>query len=58
MNPMETGSVIHYVLECIVRDYGSKGLVELDSRQIPIEVKKYLKQYLESKMGDYSEFNG
>lgn len=56
MNPMETGSVIHYVLECIVRDYGSKGLIELDSRQIPTEVKKYLKQYLESKMGDYSEF--
>lgn len=56
MNPMETGSVIHYVLECVVRDYGSKGLVELDSRQITSEVKKYLKQYLESKMGDYSEF--
>lgn len=56
MNPMETGSVIHYVLECIVRDYGSKGLIELDSRQITTEVKKYLKQYLESKMGDYSEF--
>lgn len=56
MNPMETGSVIHYVLECIVRDYGSKGLIELNSRQIPTEVKKYLKQYLESKMGDYSEF--
>ena len=56
MNPMETGSVIHYVLECIVRDYGSKGLIEFDSRQIPTEVKKYLKQYLESKMGDYSEF--
>lgn len=56
MNPMETGSVIHYVLECIVRDYGSKGLIELDSRQIQTEVKKYLKQYLESKMGDYSEF--
>ena len=56
MNPMETGSVIHYVLECIVRDYGSKGLIELDSRQITAEVKKYLKQYLESKMGDYSEF--
>lgn len=56
MNPMETGSVIHYVLECIVRDYGSKGLIELNSRQITSEVKKYLKQYLESKMGDYSEF--
>lgn len=56
MNPMETGSVIHYVLECIVRDYGSKGLIELDSRQITTEVKKYLREYLESKMGDYSEF--
>ena len=56
MNPMETGSVIHYVLECIVRDYGSKGLIELNSRQITSEVKKYLKQFLESKMGDYSEF--
>lgn len=56
MNPMETGSVIHYVLECIVRDHGSKGLIELNSRQITSEVKKYLKQYLESKMGDYSEF--
>ena len=56
MNPMETGSVIHYVLECVVRDYGAKGLIELDSMQINSEVKKHLKQYLESKMGDYSDF--
>lgn len=56
MNPMETGSVIHFVLECVVRDYGSKGLIELNSAQIESIVKKYLKEYLESKMGDYSEF--
>lgn len=56
MNPMQTGSVIHYVLECIIKEYGSKGILSLDNAEITSIVRKYLKEYLETKMGDYSEF--
>ncbi len=56
MNPMQTGSVIHFVLECIIREYGSNRLLNLDNAEITSIVRKYLKEYLETKMGDYSEF--
>lgn len=56
MNPMQTGSVIHYVLECIIKEYGSNGLLNLNNTEITSIVRKYLKEYLETKMGDYSDF--
>ena len=56
MDPMQTGTVIHYVLEQLIKDKGSDGLVALDDREIVISVNGYLDDYLRNKMGDYDKF--
>ena len=56
MDPMQTGTVIHYVLEQIIKDKGSRGLSELSSKEITVLVNQYLKDYLETKMGDFEQF--
>ena len=56
LNPMATGSVIHYVLECVIREVGSQGLLKLDDCDISRLTNKYLNDYLENKMGDSSQF--
>jgi ATP-dependent helicase/nuclease subunit B len=56
MDPMQTGTVIHYVLEQIITELGSNGLVNASSAQITILVNKYLEEFLNSKMGNSSEF--
>ncbi|MFR5876420.1 MAG: PD-(D/E)XK nuclease family protein [Eubacterium sp.] len=56
MDPMQTGTVIHYVLEKIISKKGSKGLTELSSNEIAIIVNKYLDEFLNTKMGNSSEF--
>lgn len=57
MNPMQTGTVIHYVLESFLKEHPKDEFVKLDDMQITSYVKKYLKYYLENKMGDYSELS-
>jgi len=56
MDPMQTGTVIHYVLEMIIKEKGSKGLTQLNKGEISILVNKYLNEYLTGKMGDSDEF--
>ncbi|MBR3150033.1 MAG: PD-(D/E)XK nuclease family protein [Eubacterium sp.] len=56
MDPMQTGTVIHYVLECIVRDRGSEGLKALKDDEIAICVNTYLDSFLKNKMGDSEKF--
>ena len=56
MDPMQTGTVIHYVLETIIKNIGSKGLSELSSDEIVILVNRALEEYLTGKMGNSDEF--
>ena len=56
MDPMQTGTVIHYVLEQIVKQFGSAGLAMLDDSAIALQVNNYLQEYLSTKMGDAEEF--
>lgn len=56
MDPMQTGTVIHYVLEQIVKREGSKGLTGLDDKAIALLVNTYLNDYLTNKMGDAEQF--
>ena len=56
MDPMQTGTVIHYVLEQIIREKGSKGLSDLTSAEIAILVNTHLDDYLHTKMGDAEHF--
>ncbi len=56
MDPMQTGTVIHYVLEQIVKREGSKGLTALDDNAVALLVNTYLNDYLMTKMGDAEQF--
>ena len=56
MDPMQTGTVIHYVLEEIIKSKKGIGLSALDDGEIEILVNKYLEDYLNNKMGDAEQF--
>lgn len=56
MDPMQTGTVIHYVLEQIVLAKKKDGLVSLSNPEIKILVDYYLTEFLKTKMGDSTDF--
>ena len=58
MNAMETGTVIHYVLEKIISEIGSKALAQKSSLEIKVLVEKYLSEYLNFQLGNSDEFTG
>lgn len=56
MNPMQTGTVVHYVLEKIIMQKSTEGFNTLDDAEINMLVKLYLDEFLNTKMGDSNEF--
>lgn len=52
MNAMQTGTVIHFVLEHLIKDVTTKTLITLDREQVEELTKKYLKLFFDTKMGD------
>lgn len=56
LDPMQTGTVIHYVLENIIKDKGKDGLCSMSDGEVKILVDKYLLEYLNFKMGDAEQF--
>ncbi len=56
MDAMKTGTVIHYVLEKLISDIGSRELSRMSRAQLRISVDKYLSDYLKSEMGT-EDFN-
>lgn len=56
MDAMNTGIVIHYVLEKIIGDIGSPKLSKMSKTEIYILVDKYLRDYLTNEMGNYNDF--
>lgn len=56
MDPMQTGTVIHYVLEQIIKENGSKGLTEMSDEAVTISVNAHLEAFLNTKMGDSDKF--
>lgn len=56
MNAMQTGTVIHYVLEHVLSEVGTKKLSGESEAHIRIIVNKYLNQYFETQLGDTTEF--
>ncbi len=56
MDPMQTGTVIHYVLERIIKEKSSKELSNLSKEEIIILVNNALREYLSEKMGNSDEF--
>lgn len=56
MNPMQSGTIIHYVLEQIIKSNGKAGLIAMSDDDVENEIKKYLNDYLESLMANSEEF--
>jgi ATP-dependent helicase/nuclease subunit B len=56
LDPMQTGTVIHYVLETIIKQRGSRGLANLSKEEITILVNSILEDYLKTRMGNSEEF--
>ncbi len=56
MDPMQTGTVIHFVLETIIKQKGSRGLSELSKDEIVLLVNSALEEYMTGKMGNSDEF--
>lgn len=56
MDAMKTGVVIHYVLENIISEVGSARLGKMSNAEIHVIVDKYLLEYLNTCMGNSSEF--
>lgn len=53
MDPMQTGTVIHYVLERLISE---NDITALDVTNLSILINQYLTEYLETKMGDAQQF--
>lgn len=51
MDPMQTGTVMHYVLERLLAEYGSDGLLSISDTQRKAKVNELLEQYLVEQMG-------
>ena len=56
LDPMQTGTAIHYVLETIIKEVGSKGLAELSREEITVLVNNALNDYLNNKLGNPEAF--
>lgn len=50
MDPMQTGTVIHYVLEQMIKDNPKDEFVNFSDEKIVIETNNYLKDFLENKI--------
>lgn len=57
MNAMQTGTVIHYVLENVLSDVGTEKLAGESEARIRIIVNKYLNLYFDTQLGDTAEFS-
>ena len=55
LTPLETGSVLHYVLEVMVKTYGIQGLRDLSSQARREKISQLLQEYLQSRVADQQE---
>lgn len=55
INPMQRGTLIHYVLEMILSTYGSKKLSTMSRNEIIAAVDYFVTQYYENEMGNITD---
>lgn len=55
IDPMQRGTLIHYVLEKILSEVGTKELSNLDFNQIKTLVDKYINKYFEDNMSSVKD---
>lgn len=57
MDPMQRGTLIHYVLETILSDYGSKRLSQMQENEIKAIVDRCVSEYFENEMGNAADLS-
>lgn len=57
-NPLSSGSAIHYVMEQLINDVGSKQIVTLSDESLIAKIKSYLEHYIESLSIDSKSVSG
>lgn len=50
LDPMQKGSIVHYVLEKLIKKYGSQKLCEMGNDERKVSVMKILEDYFNSNM--------
>lgn len=55
IDPMQRGTLIHYVLEMILSEIGSKNLSLMSKNEIMNQVDKYIADYFIDEMGNVSD---
>ncbi len=55
LDALKRGTLIHYVLEMILSELGSKNLSQMEPKEIIAAVDKYIKQYFVVEMGNISD---
>lgn len=51
LDAVQTGTVIHFVLERLIRQFGGKGMAQLSDEALEQEIRSLLSAYLEECMG-------
>jgi ATP-dependent helicase/nuclease subunit B len=57
INPMQRGTIVHYVLEMIVSEVGTKKLSTMTDGEIKELTDKYINKYFEEKMSAISDIS-
>jgi len=55
MSPLETGTLIHHVLENMLREYQPSALVKLEKQELEQQVERLLNNYLKETLGGSTE---
>ncbi|MGN1123530.1 MAG: PD-(D/E)XK nuclease family protein, partial [Eubacterium sp.] len=55
INPMQRGTIIHYVLERLISDTSSKKLSDMPKEQLISLVDKYMLEYFENEMASFTD---
>lgn len=55
IDPMQRGTLIHYVLEKILLNYGSKKISQMEEKDIKAVVDQYVSEYFETEMGNLND---
>ena len=55
IDPMQRGTIIHYVLEKLISDISSNKLSDMPREQLTALVDKYMLEYFENEMGTFTD---
>lgn len=57
LDPMQTGTIIHYVLEKMIRDCGSETLTQMTADEVDALVYELLQEYFDEEIGSQEEMS-